>query len=607
MSPTRSDSKAFARKSSLATLLEPFLISLGLALAVSYRFFEPIWQVSTGLLAVGSFTALAYLAGFVGQFTARRRGLARTVWITMIVSQPVLLTIWVLDLQVSRIAVLSQMALLFFTLAFAAMRVPTSVRTWVALVFFGVAAYPSLFGSLTTEESRNLPTVHERYVFSSYHDVSVTDYRILEGEQQDGGAMTLLPDGRVLLVAGSGESRLLDLSAGLESSPIDLRLPIDVGSYRAQASNPTPYYRITDVLYRNGHLLITYTEWYSDEDCYTLRLVEAEFDGSSVAPWATRFESQPCVELSSLNNQAGGKIAVLDPSHILLTLGTFARTWQEGADYGKILRLDTETWRPQVFTRGHRNPQGLLVVNARIWSTEHGPDGGDELNAIERSRDYGWPSVSYGTDYGKKTLGSGNTPGDHSGFEEPVYTWVPSVATSNLIRVADGVFPLWQGDLLIGSLSGLGHGRALFRVRLVDGRAVTVERIPMGSRIRDLIELPQGPLVLWDGRGGIQVVRPADHLFAQCSGCHGVRGDAHGVGPDLRGVVGSPVARHRDFEYSEAMREYGGRWTETRLDRFLESPRDEIPGSTMEHDGIDDERQRGEIIKFLKEIRAGGP
>jgi cytochrome c2 len=313
-------------------------------------------------------------------------------------------------------------------------------------------------------------------------------------------------------------------------------------------------------------------------------------------------------------NTSGGRIAVLDSSRLLLSIGTFGvdqsddRQWSEDSDYGKILVLDRDTWRAEVFTAGHRNPEGLLVAGDRIWSTEHGPHGGDELNLIEAGTDYGWPYVSYGTDYGQKTLAWGGTPGDHSGFAEPVFAWLPSVAVSSLIEVSDGLFPRWRGDLLIGSLSGLGNGRALFRVRLLEGRAVTVERIPVDSRVRDLVQLPGGgPVVLWDGAGSIRTLQPADHVFSQCAGCHGVRNAQHGIGPDLYGIVGSPVARHVNYEYSAALVRHSGSWTTARLDRFLADPRGEVPGTSMDHGGISDRAERAEIIQFLSEVSAGRP
>lgn len=594
------------RNSSIASLLEPVFISLGLALLVSYRFFEPIWMAGPGLLALGGLTALAYFAGFIAIRRAAGAGPFRVVLIAVVVSQPVLLATWLLSLPLSRIALVLELFVLFVGLAFAASRLPPSVRAGVAALFAAVAAYPSLAGGLQPESERSLPSVAERFVFSSYHDLSLTDFTVFDDETQSGGAITLLPDGRVVVVAGSGASRILSFGDGVEASTIDLGLPIDVASYRAQASSPTPFYRVTDAVYHDGRLFVSYTAWDPEDDCYTTRLVEAGFDGFSAGPWTTRFDSRPCVALSSLNNETGGRIAVLDSTNLLLTLGTFDRTWDDDADYGKIFHLNTESWHSEVFTRGHRNAQGLIVSDTAIWSTEHGPDGGDELNRIEEGRDYGWPAVSYGTDYGRKTLRSGSRPGDHSGFEQPVFAWVPSVGISNLMEVSGPIFPRWNGDLLVGSLGGLGNGRSLFRVRLVEGRAVSVERIVTGRIVRDLLELPDG-LLLWDGRESIQLVRPAGHVFSQCSSCHAVRRATHGVGPDLHGVVGSPVGRHSDYEYSTAMREYGGRWTKARLDRFLENPSREIPGTTMEHDGVSDPAERAEIIEFLEDVRDRNP
>ncbi|MFP4074130.1 MAG: PQQ-dependent sugar dehydrogenase [Actinomycetota bacterium] len=595
------------QKPSSSALLQPLLVSTGLALAVSYRFFEPIWQVDRGLLVLGVLTALAYVVGFLLHRRLTRPSFLWLVGLTLVVSQPVLLAALLLHLPIPRIALVFELALLFLALTLVAAPVSHRLKAWMAFVFVCIAAYPSLAGGLVPEGAQSPSSTSTRYVFSTYHDLSVTDYRVLEDERQLGGALTTLPGGRVLLVAGSGESRIFSTGDAPSVSPIDLELPIEVDSYRAQASDPTPYYRVTDVVYAGSRLLVSHTEWDAQRDCHFLRLVEAEFDGETVGSWATRFESQPCLSGSSINNQTGGRIAVLDSTHVLLTLGTFGQTHPEGTDYGKILKLDTETWQPEVFTRGHRNPQGLVVTNSRVWSTEHGPDGGDELNLIEPGEDYGWPSVSYGRDYGSRDLASGNTPGDHFGFREPAYSWLPSIGISDLIAVAGGAFPRWEGDLMIASLSGLGHGRSLFRVRLVGERVVSVERIHLGKTIRDVLQLPNGPIVAWDGKESIQVIRRADHVFSQCSSCHAVRYKTHGIGPDLWGVVGSPVARHSDYDYSEAMRDHGGTWTRTRLDRFLEDPHAEVPGTKMDHDGIADREERSRIIDYLEGIRERSP
>jgi glucose/arabinose dehydrogenase/cytochrome c2 len=594
-------------------MLEPILIAIGLALAVSLRELTPIWQVQPGLLVLGALTAGAYLVGQAAYARGERRGVGWAFMVAVLVSQPVLLVLWLLDLEASRIVLLAELALLFLAVAWAGARAPRTLRTALALGFACVAALPTLIGDRRQPEGSDTDPFAPRteYVFSSYHDLSISTHVVLADETQSGGALTLLPDGRVLLVAGSGAARLLDISDNLVASSLALELPIDVAAYRALGRRQPEFYRVFDAVYDRGSLFATYVHWDSEGDCYALRLAEGDFDGVHVGPWVTRFESRPCVAQSHIGNLSGGRIAVLDSSRLLLSTGSVgisasdAPSSIEQSDHGKILELDRETWSHRVFTSGHRNPQGLLVAGDRIWSTEHGPHGGDELNLVRAGSNYGWPFVSYGTDYGKKTLTSGSTPGDHSGYTQPVHSWLPSVGISNLIESSGDLFPRWRGDLLIGALSGLGNGQGLFRVRLVDERVLTAERIPMPGMVRDLLELPGGPLVLWDGRGRVSVVRPADHVFAECAGCHTIRNEQHGIGPDLYGVVGSPVGRHENYQYSVALQSYGGVWTPARLDRFLERPLDEVPGTSMEHAGLADPAARAEVIQFLRELSAG--
>jgi len=603
--------------------LEPVFVATGLVLAVTFRSFEPIWRVGNGLLALGVLAGLAYLVGRVARRRSDDRGLVHALLVTLVVSQPLLLVLWGLGLPVSRIALVGELALLFVAIAAVGWRWGGAVRAAVAGGFACLAALPSVVGlvvPVSNAEDSVGPDRH--YVFSSYHDLSVTAHEVVPGETQDGGALALLPDGRVLLVAGSGAARSIQLVDGedeIRASTLDLGLPIDIRSYLEMGRNQPKFYRVFDALYDDGRLFVSYIHWDPEGDCYSLRLAESTFDGSKAGPWQTRFESKPCVPLPFMHNTSGGRLAVLDDGSLLLSVGTFGidkvsesparyEGWREDSDYGKILVLDRETWEHSVLTKGHRNPQGLLVAGDRIWSTEHGPHGGDELNLIEAGSDYGWPFASYGTDYGRKTLESGGDPGDHAGYTQPVHAWIPSIGISNLIEVDGGLFPLWQGDLLVGALSGLGNGWGIFRVRLVEGRVVSAERIPLDSRVRDLVQLPGGgPLVLWDGDGNIRVVRAADHVFSPCAACHNVRNAQHGIGPDLYGVVGRGVAGHVDYGYSEAMTRFGGRWTTDRLDRFLEDPQGQIPGTTMEHEGVHDPVERAEIIKFLRELSAGRP
>lgn len=600
--------------------LEAVLVTTGLVLAVGLRSFEPVWHAAPGLIALGLLSALAYLVGWTVRTRGRGHGLVHAFLLAMVVSQPVLLALWVLDLSASRIVLAGELAVLFMGLWVAGSR-PSNLRLGAAVAFVGVTILPlvSATGGSDALESKDAGGSH-RFVFTSYHDLSVTRHEILH-EQHDGGGLARLPDGRLLLVTGSGAARWIHLENGGEEvrvAPVELDVPFDVGPYVASGRRQPRNYRVFDALYTDGKLYITHVQWNQEQDCYTLRLLETTFDGEGTGSWITRFETRPCVPLPHVYNTSGGRMALRDDASLILATGTFGidqvalekpafAGWRNGSDYGKILLFDTTTWEHTVLSTGHRNPGGLLVTDGEIWNTEHGPHGGDELNLVVEGSDYGWPFASYGTDYGRKTLEQGKPPGDHSGFARPVYAWTPSIGISNLIAVDGPMFPLWKGDLLVASLSGLGNGEALFRVRLREGRVVSSERIPIGSRIRDLLQLDGGPIVLWDGTKGLTVVRPADHVFSSCSSCHNVRNAQHAIGPDLYGVVGESVARHADYDYSQAMLDFGGTWSTERLNRFLENPSAVVPGTTMDHAGIEDASVRSEIIAFLGEVSAGRP
>jgi cytochrome c2 len=270
--------------------------------------------------------------------------------------------------------------------------------------------------------------------------------------------------------------------------------------------------------------------------------------------------------------------------------------------YGTTVAIELETGAWRTFTSGHRNPQGLLAESGRLWSTEHGPHGGDELNLLVEGRDYGWPRSTYGTEYGKKEWPFAGKDDPHDDGVKPVFSWVPSVGISNLIRIRGELFSAWRGDLLVGSITGLGNGYSVFRVHLDDTRVILVERIQTGRSVRDLLELDDGRILLWDGGTTLQTVEPAAHVFAPCSGCHALRWDSHGIGPDLMGVVDDRVARFQEFPYSEALRALGGRWTPARLDEYLSDPAAFAPGTTMDFPGIADPSQRAMVIEYLDEI-----
>ncbi|MDS9466677.1 PQQ-dependent sugar dehydrogenase [Paracoccus sp. MBLB3053] len=172
---------------------------------------------------------------------------------------------------------------------------------------------------------------------------------------------------------------------------------------------------------------------------------------------------------------------------------------------GKVLRIDAQTGKgvkgnpffegggkPEIWSWGHRNPQAAdLDDQGRLWTIEHGPMGGDEVNKPEPGRNYGWPIITYGQDYDGEPFGDGIT--QHEGMEQPIYYWDPSIAPGGAAFYRGDMFPDLQGDLLVGGL----NSEALFRLRLKDDRVFAEQQIAKGmGRIRDVAVAPDGSIVV---------------------------------------------------------------------------------------------------------------
>jgi len=169
---------------------------------------------------------------------------------------------------------------------------------------------------------------------------------------------------------------------------------------------------------------------------------------------------------------------------------------------GKVIRV-TADGQVQIWSLGHRNMQGAaLDGRGRLWTIEHGPRGGDELNLPKAGGNYGWPVVSYGINYSGRALGSGDAVRD--GFEAPVYYWDPVIAPAGMMFY-EGPYAPWRGDLLIGSLNPGGVVRLTF-----DGdRVVGEERLLRDvGRVRDIEDLPDGSFLAVLDSGEILRVTP---------------------------------------------------------------------------------------------------
>jgi glucose/arabinose dehydrogenase len=212
----------------------------------------------------------------------------------------------------------------------------------------------------------------------------------------------------------------------------------------------------------------------------------------------------------------GCRIVVATDGSLFITLGDRYSLMKEaqnpGNHLGKIVRITADGkphpdnpksagWAPEVWSIGHRNLQGgALDGNGVFWTTEHGPQGGDELNRPEAGKNYGWPVITYGIDYSGAKIGIGTAK---DGMEQPVYYWNPSIATSGLAFYTADLFAGWKGNALAGGLNG-----QLSRLVMTDGRVVAEEALLTDRdwRIRDVRQGPDGAVyVLTDESSGLLV------------------------------------------------------------------------------------------------------
>lgn len=160
---------------------------------------------------------------------------------------------------------------------------------------------------------------------------------------------------------------------------------------------------------------------------------------------------------------------------------------------------------PEIWSYGHRNMQGAtLGPDGRLWTHEHGPQGGDEINRLQAGKNYGWPIITYGENYGGGKIGAGLTA--QAGMEQPLYHWTPSIAPSGMTFLRSARYgQAWQGNLFVGSLKF----QMLVRLELRDGKVVREQRLlhQLGQRIRDVREGPDGLLYLLTDESSGQLIR----------------------------------------------------------------------------------------------------
>ncbi|MGE5639140.1 MAG: PQQ-dependent sugar dehydrogenase [Clostridia bacterium] len=308
-----------------------------------------------------------------------------------------------------------------------------------------------------------------------------------------------LPDGRVLITERRGTLRVVK-DGKLEAKPVE-GLPEVVQRAQSGLFDVAPHPNFKE----NGLVYLAYTA--SGEGGIGTELARGKLVGNRLENVRVIFKEQP---KGPARIQFGGRIVFDGKGHVFLTLGDLGdkdRAQRPDDDAGSVIRLNEDGsipkdnpfvgkpgWKPAKYDLGHRNMQGAALhpQTGMLWTHEHGPQGGDEINVIRPGRNYGWPVITYGVNYGSGTkIGEGTAK---PGMEQPLYYWVPSIAPSGMAFYTGDKFPKWKGDLFVGSLKF----DLLVRLRLDGEKVVKEERMLKGvlGRIRDVRVGPDGLIYL---------------------------------------------------------------------------------------------------------------
>jgi len=310
-------------------------------------------------------------------------------------------------------------------------------------------------------------------------------------------SMTWLPNGDMLVTEREGQLRRIDRNFRLDPRPIE-GLPNDIevsgqGGLFDVALHPDHA--------RNGWIYLSYAQ--RQTGGVSTALARARLQGQRLVDWQPLFTMKPA---SRGGRHFGGRIAFDRQGHVFLTLGDRGdeeRAQRPKDHAGSVIRLHDDgrvpannpfvndpQQLPEVFSRGNRNIQGAAIhpQTGELWTQEHGPQGGDEVNIIRSGRNYGWPTITHGVNYVTGTrIGVGN---QKAGLEQPLHVWVPSIAPSGMAFYDAAAFPAWRGSVFVGAL----RGQALVRLTLQGNTVVGEERLltQQVGRIRDVRVGPEG-------------------------------------------------------------------------------------------------------------------
>lgn len=329
-------------------------------------------------------------------------------------------------------------------------------------------------------------------------------------------AIAFLPDGRMLVTEKhEGALRLVEAN-GTKSEPTRGVPKVDGKDQGGLLDvELDPNFAKTKLLY------LSYYE--PREDGNGLAVARARFTEGNppkLDQLKVVFRMQPTLDSSK---HAGGRLVFGPDGLLFVTLGERSvlegrkQARELGSHFGKIVRIhpdgaapkdnpfvDRPGARPEIWSLGHRNVLGAaLDAQSRLWVAEMGPRGGDELNLVERGKDYGWPTIGYGEEYSGAPI---HRQSQAPGLEQPVYYWDPVISPGALAIYSGELFSEWKGNFLIAGLSS----QALIRLALDNDRVVGEERLlaERGDRIREVVQGPEGAVYLLTDGGELLKLTP---------------------------------------------------------------------------------------------------
>jgi glucose/arabinose dehydrogenase len=339
---------------------------------------------------------------------------------------------------------------------------------------------------------------------SELHDFRLV--RLVEGLEQP-WSVAFLPDGRMLVTEKAGRLRVVE-NGRLLPQPVGGLPQVTVhgqGGLHDVAVHPD--------FGRNSLVYLAYAA--RGADGVGTELARGRLAGQRLEDVQVLFRQSP---KGNRGQHFGGRIVLDRAGYLYLTLGDrgeMPRAQRPDDHAGSVIRLHDDGrvpkdnpfagkpgWKPEKFTLGNRNMQGAALHpgTGALWTHEHGPQGGDEVNIIRAGANYGWPVITYGVNYGLGTrIGEGTSK---PGMEQPIHYWVPSIAPSGMAFYTGERFPRWKGSLFVGAL----RDRMLVRLQLDGDRVVKEERLLQNAvgRIRDVRAAPDGYLyLLTDDSAGV--------------------------------------------------------------------------------------------------------